>query len=400
MHELGHTLGLGHGGADDIKCKPNYLSVMNYAQRWQRSNSSQFPLDYSREQLATLNESSLNEKAGVSGPAGRRVVYGVGGKEKAENTNSPVDWNGDGNINEGTVAADINWIASPCGTPKTPEPGQVLIGHNDWQNLQYAIGEGGDFADFRHETAPLDEMTFEQWEQTQDDDLDAIFNADDNCRSISNTNQADRDHDNVGDACDLDSDPPTVSLLTPSDGAVYTLGSIVTADYSCADEPGGSGLAACVGTTGDGAVLDTSSVGGKTFTVTARDGEGHVTVMTHHYRIAYAFEGFFSPIDNNILNIATAGQVIPLRWRLTDNAGNPITSLVSVGVTVVSLSCNAGQSSDEVEEYATGSSGLQNLGNGYYQFNWKTPKTYAKSCKTLRLDLGEGAPRTATFQFK
>jgi hypothetical protein len=266
--------------------------------------------------------------------------------------------------------------------------------------LQYGIQAGGDFADYSHVTAPLDEMTFEQWAQTKDDDLDAIFNAADNCVSVPNTNQTDRDSDNVGDACDLDSDPPTVNLSTPPDGAVYILGSNVIAIYSCADEPGGSGLASCVGSIANGAALDTSSVGAKSFTVTARDGEGHETVVTHHYRMAYAFEGFFTPIDNNILNIATAGQVIPLRWRLTDSAGNPVTNLTTVGITAVSLSCSTGQTMDEVEEYATGLSGLQNLGNGYYQFNWKTPKAYAKSCKTLRLDLGEGALRTADFRFK
>ncbi len=30
MHELGHNLGLRHGGHDDVNDKPNYLSVMNY----------------------------------------------------------------------------------------------------------------------------------------------------------------------------------------------------------------------------------------------------------------------------------------------------------------------------------------------------------------------------------
>ena len=29
-HELGHTLGLRHGGFEDLNCKPNYPSVMNY----------------------------------------------------------------------------------------------------------------------------------------------------------------------------------------------------------------------------------------------------------------------------------------------------------------------------------------------------------------------------------
>ena len=30
MHELGHNLGLDHGGGDDINYKPNYMSIMNY----------------------------------------------------------------------------------------------------------------------------------------------------------------------------------------------------------------------------------------------------------------------------------------------------------------------------------------------------------------------------------
>lgn len=30
MHEIGHNLGLNHGGTDSDNCKPNYISVMNY----------------------------------------------------------------------------------------------------------------------------------------------------------------------------------------------------------------------------------------------------------------------------------------------------------------------------------------------------------------------------------
>ena len=30
MHELGHNLGLKHGGDDSVNQKPHYLSVMNY----------------------------------------------------------------------------------------------------------------------------------------------------------------------------------------------------------------------------------------------------------------------------------------------------------------------------------------------------------------------------------
>jgi hypothetical protein len=36
---------------------------------------------------------------------------------------------------------------------------------------------------------------------------------------------------------------------------------------------------------------------------------------------------------------------------------------------------------------------------GYYRWNWKTPKAYAKSCKILRLALGDGGVHEALFQF-
>jgi hypothetical protein len=122
-----------------------------------------------------------------------------------------------------------------------------------------------------------------------------------------------------------------------------------------------------------------------------------------NFNINFNFTGFASPVDNNnVLNTAKAGQAIPLKWRLTDASGNPVTNLLStdVKVTATSLSCSLGTTIDLLEEYATGSSGLQNLGNGYYQFNWSTPKSYASSCKTMTLSLGEGTTtHTALFQF-
>jgi hypothetical protein len=103
--------------------------------------------------------------------------------------------------------------------------------------------------------------------------------------------------------------------------------------------------------------------------------------------------------DAPTLNLAKAGQTIPLKWHLADASGHPITDLESVTVTVTGLACPTGTTSDAVEEYAAGTSGLQNLGDGYYQYNWATPKGYARSCKTMRLDLGDGVAHTALFQF-
>ena len=53
---------------------------------------------------------------------------------------------------------------------------------------------------------------------------------------------------------------PTIDLRTPGDGAQYTLGEDVAADYSCADE-GGSDVASCTGDVPDGDPLDTTTVG-------------------------------------------------------------------------------------------------------------------------------------------
>ncbi len=92
LHELGHQLGLSHGGGDGVNNKPNYLSIMSYSFQ---VDGIPFDLDgdgiadrltgidydqdgqpdrarfmYSCDQFATLNESSLVEATGVLGAIG------------------------------------------------------------------------------------------------------------------------------------------------------------------------------------------------------------------------------------------------------------------------------------------------------------------------------------------
>ena len=79
--------------------------------------------------------------------------------------------------------------------------------------------------------------------------------------------------------------------------------------------------------------------------------------------------------------------------------GAPITALSTATIRVASLNCALGTTVDQLEEVAAGASTLQNLGNGYYQLNWKSPKTYADSCKTLQLDIRDGVTHDARFSF-
>ncbi len=88
---------------------------------------------------------------------------------------------------------------------------------------------------------------------------------------------------------------PTTTIATPGTNATYAMGQVVTASYSCQDEPSGSGIRSCVGPTPNGQRLDTSTVGPRTFTVTATDNAGNRTSLTRTYAVSYSFTGFFCP---------------------------------------------------------------------------------------------------------
>jgi hypothetical protein len=141
IHELGHCLGLTHGGSDHEHYKPNYLSVMSYF--FQTSGlykdghwgDAGYPLqfDYQRMATPTLNENALNESLGLTGADsivgyGTRYYYSSNGWYEATVTNAAVaiDWNHNGSIEAG-VTADINADGSIT----------TLIAQNNWANINY-----------------------------------------------------------------------------------------------------------------------------------------------------------------------------------------------------------------------------------------------------------------------
>ena len=139
MHELGHNLGLGHGGGDKENCKPNYLSIMNYIRQVPLYLPEAFyKLDYSRIELNPLNETNLNEEQGISPripfPVNEVLVYGPIGAQFGF-VNKPIDWNYDRIFNSHTEA-DVN-LFPLIGACSTPTPGQILKSHDDWNNLIY-----------------------------------------------------------------------------------------------------------------------------------------------------------------------------------------------------------------------------------------------------------------------
>jgi len=157
MHELGHTLGLGHGGgqiAREFNWKPNYYSVMNYWWQFPRAGQPTWRLDYSERDLPILDEAALVEGDGLGAPdgayAGVVAPFSVNttGFEQASMEGmtppTPADWDDDGMTDAGAVRVDLNV------DPRTSDgshPDQLLAGHDDWANLQYDFRNAANYLD-------------------------------------------------------------------------------------------------------------------------------------------------------------------------------------------------------------------------------------------------------------
>lgn len=75
---------------------------------------------------------------------------------------------------------------------------------------------------------------------------------------------------------------PAIRVRVPRDGASFVQNGTATAQVSCTDR-GGSNLQTC-----DAPALDLSTVGTHSYTVTATDGAGNTTTLTHSYTVREA----------------------------------------------------------------------------------------------------------------
>lgn len=200
MHELGHNLGLYHGGAypslnpsDDSydNCKPNYLSVMSYSRQFSDTDPNR-SLNYSHGEYANFpldERTSLNETPPplpLSNENPRQIIpYGYGNPLSGTTriasmfSGQGIDWDVDNpalgwpelsppnqNINNlGIRGCNVQEPTTISGT----DIGLTrLQDYNDWGNLMYAMttssgwydGAGGsaepNYKSGLHEGVPLD----------------------------------------------------------------------------------------------------------------------------------------------------------------------------------------------------------------------------------------------------
>ena len=128
-HELGHNLGLRHGGFENRNRKPNYNSVMNYRHQFPGADTTGDAigdglLDYSRGVNIDLDENALLEAQGVNGF-------------------DSIDWNRNGFIEPTSYNANINcnsvfaWRTCGSGSGCYDSTCDVLKDYDDWNHINF-----------------------------------------------------------------------------------------------------------------------------------------------------------------------------------------------------------------------------------------------------------------------
>jgi len=158
----------------------------------------------------------------------------------------------------------------------------------------------------------------------------------------------------------VDTTAPSINIVSPT-GGNYLLGQSVSANYTCGDVA--SGVASCVGTIVSGALINTSSVGAKTFSVTALDNSGNIVNQTVAYTVGFGVSVLFDQTKQH-----NAGSTIPIKLQIVDAAGvnksaaNPAVSVVRIMTGNLSVQSPGNTQPD----------GFFKFEDGVYQFNLKT----------------------------
>jgi hypothetical protein len=183
----------------------------------------------------------------------------------------------------------------------------------------------------------------------------------------------------------IDVTPPVVSVAgTTSVGVPPTV--------KCTDA--GSGVLSCTPGT-----IDTS-LGTHTVHVHAVDKAGNVTDVDKTYTVDN-FSGFFQPVDNlPTLNLANAGNAVPIKFSLGLNAG---LGVVQQGYPVVQqIACDSSAPLDTIEQTVTANTSSLTYDStlNQYSYIWKTNSAWAASCRQFILRLTDGTEHRANFKFK
>jgi hypothetical protein len=134
--------------------------------------------------------------------------------------------------------------------------------------------------------------------------------------------------------------PPTASIATPPNGAVYFQGQTVPAAYTCADSDGT--VASCVGTVPVGADIDTATLGTRSFSVTATDDAGATGSAATTYTVV-ATKGLCKGTPISLIGIALAVSNAPTTpcTTATNKLVNTTVFVITPGIPLLGIAPNS-----------------------------------------------------------
>ena len=192
---------------------------------------------------------------------------------------------------------------------------------------------------------------------------------------------------------ELDPVAPTVTFSSPLDGAVFTIGDMIAADYDCTSD---SAMVECAGPVADGASIDTATVGWKTFSVHALDADGDETTDQVSYRVVFPF-AFVSPIneDPGVNAAIVAGKRVAIQFTMFGYHGNdvlhgwPRHQQVDCGTGAPIGKATVRQVRTRKYDASTSS----------YRFIWVTKSSWEDTCRKFYVRLEDKMHHSATFTF-
>lgn len=191
--------------------------------------------------------------------------------------------------------------------------------------------------------------------------------------------------------------PPSITISSPLDNAVYTLGQPVLASWSVTDDA--SGVASSTSTVPSGEAIDTSTVGEKTFTVTATDNAGNAVTETVTYNVVYAC----TPLTPSCTKVTQVklGSGMPVKLVLKDYDG----SLITDAVVELYLAKQSGSGwGDEIAATSISAPKDSNVfrynpAAGQYMYNLNT-KVLSTGTWQLRVKVNDGTTHVMTITIK
>lgn len=148
-HELGHNLGLGHGGIErlddpgskNVNKKANYISIMNYfySNTGLRAHAgTDGIIQYSSLEHDSLTPLELDESSGLTpDPYGHLdIIYRCpnGTLRKNIDSDGAIDWNCDGEVRNGSTST---MLQDPANVAKYKANPNLVLGSEDYTHLYF-----------------------------------------------------------------------------------------------------------------------------------------------------------------------------------------------------------------------------------------------------------------------